>query len=143
MLNLFQTHLDRISTALMVGDYGAYRAGFDSPLVVLTDKETLIIATEADFETAFERFHTRLQTERATDLYRLGHAVSQYGPDVLTGRYESHILRNGQRLYGPIPSAMTLRCVAGAWKTSSLVNPTFANLWPGYGRLSNPDRKDN
>lgn len=137
MLNMFQRYLDSLSQSLMTGDYPAYRAMVDMPLVVLTDKATLIVTEESDFETGFSRYHGKLRTEGATDLIRLGHAVSQYGDNLITGRYETHVLRSGQRLYGPTPSAMTMRRNGDHWKITSLVNPVFVEKWPG-GHLHSP-----
>jgi len=130
MLDTFQKHLDDVSATLMAGDFDAYMKLITVPLVVMTEKETVLVKDIEDFRTGFDSYAGMLRTELATDLIRLASAVTEYGPNLITGRYETHILRAGQRIYGPHQAAMTLRREHGSWKASGLVNPAFEERWP-------------
>ena len=133
MLDLFQKHLDAISAALMAGDFYAYMRLVTVPLVVVTDKATAVISDEQEYRYGFDNYAGMLRTERATDLVRLASAVSELAPNLITGRYETHILRTGQRIYGPFKSALSMRCEDDIWKVCSVVNPAHADKWPLSG----------
>jgi hypothetical protein len=139
MLDVFQKHLDEISEALLTDDYDRYRAMVDVPLVVITEKATTIVTREEHFRYGFESYAGMLRTHQATDLIRLAHSVSEYGDNLITGRYETHILRGGKRIYGPFQSAATLVRVGGRWLINSVVSPVHGEEWP-INRL--PDEID-
>jgi ketosteroid isomerase-like protein len=129
MLDVFQKHLDQVSAAFMAGDFDSYMRLVAIPLVVFTDTGTAVVTDPKDFRLGFEIYVSKLKTERATDLIRLASGVTSYGPKLLTGRYETHILRSGQRIYGPHVAAQTLRKDPDGWKVTSLVNPVFHKNW--------------
>lgn len=129
MLDVFQKHLDEVSETLMTDDFDRYMTLVDNPLVVITEKATTLVSDVEDFRFGFESYAGMLKTERATDLIRLAGSVTQYGPNLITGRYETHILSSGQRIYGPFPSAMTLVHRDGRWLINSVVSPVHAEKW--------------
>ena len=129
MIDVFQKHLDQVSSAFMAGDFDSYMRLVAIPLVVITDTATAVVTDPKDFRLGFEIYVSKLKTERATDLIRLASGVTSYGPNLLTGRYETHILRSGQRIFGPHLSALTLRKDPDGWKVTSLVNPVFHKNW--------------
>ncbi len=140
-LDTFQACIDAVSAALMDNDFESYRRWVECPLVLLTDAGTTLIDTEEAFRFGFDSYAGMLRTERATDLIRLAHSVTSYGPNLMTGRYETHILRGGQRLYGPFQSSMSLRRVGNDWKIGSVVSPTHAEQWL-INRVRPAGRKD-
>lgn len=130
LIDVFQKHLDDMSDALMTGDFEKYMSLVENPMVVITEVATTIIAKEEQFRFGFDHYAGMLRTERATNLIRLASSVTEYGPNLITGKLETHILRSGQRLYGPFPSAMTLVRRGNRWLINSVVSPVHAEKWP-------------
>lgn len=130
MLDVFQKHLDHASEALMTGDFDRYMTMVDNPLVVITEKATTIVTTPEQFRFGFDSYSGMLRNAKATNLIRLAHAVSEYGPNLITGRLETHILRSGQRIYGPFQSTMSLKRKGDVWLLNSVISPVHAENWP-------------
>ena len=130
MLDVFQNHLDAVSTALMEGDFESYMSRVAVPLVVMNEKSTVLISEKSDFRAAFDAYGVLLKSQHATHLMRLGHSVTQYAPGLITGHYETHVLRSGQRIFGPFQSTLVLRRHAENWKVASVVCAAFDDLWP-------------
>jgi len=130
MLDVFQKHLDDVSETLMTDDFDRYMTMVAVPLVVITEKATTIVSTTEQFRFGFESYAGMLRTEKATDLIRLAHSVTEYGPHLITGKLETHILRSGQRIYGPFQSSMSLRREGDHWLINSVVSPVHVEKWP-------------
>jgi len=130
LLDVFQKHLDDVSDALMTGNFEKYMSLVANPMVVITEIATTVITKEEQFRFGFDHYSGMLRTECATDLIRLASSVTEYGPNLITGRLETHILRSGQRLYGPFASAMTLVRKERRWLINSVVSPVHAEKWP-------------
>ena len=129
-LDIFQRHLDAVTATLMTDDFEAYMGLVDIPLVVLTEKATTIIETREEFQFGFESYAGMLKSQGATQLIRLANNVAAYGAHLLTGRYETHILRGGNRIYGPFHSAASLRFVDDVWKVCAVVTPVHDDAFP-------------
>jgi hypothetical protein len=81
-----------------------------------------------------------LLSQGVTDLVRIAFDVHPIGSLLLIGRYETHILRGGTRLFDPFVSSMTLRFSGGAWRAACITNAMTNDRWPIH--LIRVDRGD-
>lgn len=129
-LDVFQAHLDKVSEALLKDDFDAYFAVCCVPLVLITERTTKMISTEEEYRFGFENYAGLLKSQHATDLIRLAHDVEQLSPELMSGRYETHVLSGGKRIYGPFRSSMALRLEGETWKAAVILSPVHGAHWP-------------
>lgn len=129
MLN-FQGWLDRVAQTFFDDDFDTYAGSIEQPFVLMTTTRTLIASTTEDLRDGFVQFRHMLLSQGATDFIRVAEDVRMLGPTLLTGSYETHILRNGLRLFDPYRSAMTLRLGDGVWRAAAITNAMSNDRWP-------------
>ncbi|NEX47585.1 hypothetical protein [Pseudotabrizicola algicola] len=127
---ILQTYLDEIAAAVMAGDFAAYQTGVALPFHLVTHSANLTITTEAALREGFDAFRTMLQTQRVTDYIRLVEGAQCLDPDLLSGRYVTHLISGGMRVLDPFHSQITLRLVEGRWRAASITNALANSRWP-------------
>ncbi|WP_103332532.1 hypothetical protein [Pseudotabrizicola formosa] len=127
---ILQTFLDDMSTAVLAGDFAAYRAGVVVPFLLLTHTVSITLDTEQELEDGFNSFCDMLRSQRVTDYIRLVDSADQLDPDLISGRYVSHIIAGGTRVFDPFSSQITLRRVDGRWRAVSITNAIAKSSWP-------------
>ncbi|RGP39061.1 hypothetical protein [Pseudotabrizicola alkalilacus] len=130
---ILQAYLDEISVAVMTGDFAAYRAGVVLPFHLVTHTENLTFTTDDDLREGFESFCAMLRSQRVTDYIRLVESAQALDPNLITGRYISHIISGGMRVFDPFPSQTTLRRIEDRWKAASISNAVAKARWPLLG----------
>lgn len=127
---ILQTYLDEIAKAVMAGDFASYQAGVALPFHLVTHSANLTITTEAALREGFETFRAMLQTRRVTDYIRLVESSQFLDPELMTGRYVTHLISGGMRVLDPFLSQITLRLVEGRWRAASITNALANSRWP-------------
>lgn len=127
---ILQTYLDEIAAAVMAGDFAAYRAGVVLPFHLVTHTANLTVSTEAELHDGFTSFHGMLRSQKVTDYIRLVESAQSLDPDLITGRYVSHLISGGMRVLDPFHSQITLRHVGGRWCAASITNALANSRWP-------------
>ncbi|MFN4129171.1 MAG: hypothetical protein ACK4GC_05075 [Paracoccaceae bacterium] len=127
---ILQTYLDEIAAAVMAGDFVAYRAGVMLPFHLVTHTENLAITDEDTLRGGFDTFRGMLQSQRVTDYIRLVESAQTLDPDLITGRYVTHLIAGGMRVLDPFQSQITLRLVDGGWRAASITNALAKSRWP-------------
>ncbi|MGV6812638.1 MAG: hypothetical protein ACWA47_10355 [Brevirhabdus sp.] len=141
MLDTFQKFLDDMSETAMADDYARYRTLITVPMVVVSEHGMTIVDEDEQFRHGFECYSSMLKKLGATHLIRLAHAVTQYAPNLITGRYETHVLSGGSRVFGPFQSSASLIRTEQGWKLNSLVNPVNGDAWPTGGIAAGTEGK--
>jgi hypothetical protein len=129
MIN-FQDWLDRVARTFFDDDFPAYADAVEQPFVLVTATRTLIADTPDALRAGFEQFRDMLRDQGATDMIRLAQNVLPVGSTLLTGTYETHILRGGTRLFEPFASVMTLRLSGTTWRAACITNAMTNERWP-------------
>jgi hypothetical protein len=127
---ILQTYLDEIAAAVMAGDFAAYQAGVVLPFHLVTHTANVAITGEDGLRDGFESFRTMLQTQRVTDYIRLVESAQALDPELITGRYVTHLIAGGMRVLDPFHSQITLRHVEGRWRAASITNALANSRWP-------------
>lgn len=127
---ILQSYLDDIAAAVMVGDFAAYRAGVQLPFHLVTPSVNVSIDTEDALRDGFDQFRSMLQTQRVTDYIRLVDSAQALDPDLITGRYITHLISGGMRVLDPFQSQITLRHTEGRWQAASITNALANSRWP-------------
>ena len=127
---ILQTYLDEIGVAVMGGDFETYRAGVVLPFHLVTQTESLSLATDDDLRIGFDSFVSMLKSQRVTDYIRLVESAQLLDADLIAGRYITHVIAGGMRVFDPFSSQITLRRVDGHWRAASITNAVAKSRWP-------------
>lgn len=127
---ILQTHLDDMAAAIMSGNFAAYRDGVVVPFHLVNHSESIAMETEEDLQEGFESFCEMLRSQRVTDYIRLVDSAQLLAPDLLTGRYITHVIAGGMRVIDPFSSQISLRRTGGRWCAASITNAIAKSRWP-------------
>ncbi|MDR7125940.1 hypothetical protein [Pseudotabrizicola sp. 4114] len=127
---ILQTYLDEMGAAVMAEDFAAYRSGVVVPFHLVTHTESISIATEEDLQEGFASFCGMLKSQRVTDYIRLVDNAQLLAPDLITGRYVTHVIAGGMRVFDPFSSQISLRRTNGRWCAASITNSVAKSRWP-------------
>ncbi|MDO9639707.1 MAG: hypothetical protein Q7J44_14295 [Pseudotabrizicola sp.] len=129
-VTILQIYLDEMSAAVMAADFVAYRAGVVLPFHLVTHTETLSFTTDVDLREGFESFCAMFASQRVTNYIRLVESAQALAPNLITGRYITHIISGGMRVFEPFKSQITLRWNKDRWKAASISNAVAKARWP-------------
>ena len=129
-LQLLQSYLDEIGTAVLVGDWETYRNHVHLPFTLITETTTLNVTTEAELKRGFDSFHEMLKFQRVTDYVRLAESAVDISDHLISGRYVSHFIAGSHRIVPPFRSTMTLRLVGNTWRAVAITNSISNMQWP-------------
>ena len=127
---ILQTYLDEMSTSVMTGDFATYLAGVALPFHLVTQAESVSLATEDDLRIGFESFHAMLKSQKVTDYIRLVESAQVLDPDLIAGKYITHVIAGSLRVFEPFSSQITLRRVEDRWCAASITNAIAKSRWP-------------
>ncbi|MEI4470512.1 hypothetical protein [Frigidibacter sp. MR17.24] len=130
-MQIFQSWLDRVGQTFFDNDFDAYADTMALPFIVMTTRRTMIITDRETLHEGFDAFRHLIRNQRATDLFRVATDVYPIGGAILSGCYETHLLRGGQRLIEAYRSSALLRREAdGIWRASCIANAMSNRSWP-------------
>ncbi|TGD44346.1 hypothetical protein EEB11_06630 [Pseudotabrizicola sediminis] len=127
---ILQSHLDDMAAAIMAKDFAAYLNGVVLPLHLVTHDENMSIVTEEDLRDGFDSFCEMLRSQRTTDYIRLVDSAQLLSPDLITGRYTTHVIAGATRVFDPFVSQTSLRRAGGRWRAASITNSVARSRWP-------------
>ncbi len=129
--HILQDYLDRVGQAVMDEDYEVYADQVSLPFRLITEITTLVISTQAELESGFEAFAEMMQSQKVTDYIRLVDSAVQLDEDLISGRYVTHILSNGNRVMPAFCSQIVIRREDGKrWRAASIANSMKNARWP-------------
>ncbi len=126
----YQKWLDRTGQTILDNDYATYRNNIALPLTLITSDGTAVIEDEVTLNELFQSYLNMFQTFHVTDMIRLCSSVQKLDDDIMRATYTTHVMREGQRLFEPFVSDMTLRRDHGQWRAVSIANNLTNNRWP-------------
>ena len=108
---------DRLTAALVNGDFGLYRQVMDLPLTVVPVGESpYTLADEPALHRDFELYHNVLRLHGVTDIFREVRGVFDEGDDVHRILCRVHIMARANRIAEPFLSEMLIRPRSGLWR---------------------------
>lgn len=129
-MQLLQSYLDEIGTAVLGGDWETYRAHVELPFTLITETATLLVETEADLRKGFDSFHDMLKFQKVTQYIRLADSAVDLSDTLISGRYVSHFIAGTHRIIPPFRSTMTLRLIGNRWRAVAITNSISNMQWP-------------
>ena len=127
---ILQDYLDRLSTAVLEGDFDTYADGVALPFTLVTAQKALVIDTSQDLQDGFDAYHNMLKSQNATDMIRIVERAERRSETQIAGRYSTNILAVGNRIFDPFQSDMILENQAGDWRAIWISNDMRDARWP-------------
>ncbi|QDL93401.1 hypothetical protein FDP22_17390 [Paroceanicella profunda] len=129
----YQKWLDTISASYKDGDYDTYVECFELPFTVITNTANILVTEKDELRAGFDALCHMLRGEGITDSIRIASNVRNLGPNLMIGRYDTHLLRGANRVFDPLLSATTLRrSPDGQWRACSFTLDLGNAQWPFY-----------
>lgn len=129
-LQVLQGWLDEVGAATLAGDWDTYAAHVALPFHLITETSSMVVATEGELRQGFEQFRDTLAHMRITDYLRLADSAVEISPELVSGRYITHLMSGAHRVVPPFRSQATLRLDGGRWRAASIVNALRNTQWP-------------
>lgn len=129
-MELVQSYLDEIGTAVLVGDWDTYRTHVGLPFTLITENATIVVATEEDLRKGFDSFHHMLMFQKVTQYIRLADSAVSLSDTLISGRYVSHFIAGSHRILPPFRSTITLRLIGNTWRAVAITNSISNMQWP-------------
>ena len=129
-LAIYQTALNRVSEAILAGDFDAYAVMIDLPYLVHTATADLLLTKLADLRPTFDTLFQGLKARGITHYERVARAADYADCDRIEGWHHTHILSNGERMANPHSARQTLVRRGDRWLFSEAHYDTIkANHW--------------
>lgn len=125
-----QAYLDTVSKAVMEDDFDTFLAHVALPFQLVTEVTTLVVTSPDDLEAGFDNFVSLLATHKVTDYIRIANAAVELHGALISGRYTTHMLANGQRVLPQFSSQITLRRDGDLWRAVTIAHPSKNARWP-------------
>ena len=100
-LTIYQAALNRVSEAVLAGDFDAYAAMIDLPYLVHTATADLLVSTREDLHPTFEALAQGLRDRGVTHYERVARAADYVARDRIEGWHHTHVLIDGEPLVYP------------------------------------------
>lgn len=114
-LSIYQDALNRVSEAVLAGDFGAYAAMIDLPYLVHTESADLLMTAVNDLRPTFDALHAALKHQSVTHYERVAREADYADRDRIEGWHHTHLISNGERLNLPHKSRHALVRRGSEW----------------------------
>lgn len=136
----FQGIGDKLTAALLSGDFALYRTLVALPLTITPRTgETYVIADEAALKLDFDLYHMVLGVNGVTDIFRDVVESTQVSAHDAEIKVMTHILEHANRVADPFVTRFFLADVGGRWVIREIesspehINWTLGKTSPGFG----------
>jgi hypothetical protein len=129
-LTIYQDALNRVSEAVLAGDFDAYAAMIDLPYLIHTETANLLVTTREDLRPTFDALHSALRDHGVTHYERVGREADYADRDRIAGWHHTHLISNGVRLNWPHVSRHVLVRRGDEWLFSEAEYAIKADRWP-------------
>jgi hypothetical protein len=127
---ILEEYLDLMGRAIMADDFDTYADQISLPFVLVTEVTTLVIQNVAELEHGFDAFVEMMQSQDVTEFRRVVESAVVSDDGLVSGRYVTHILRDGQPIVPPFGSRIGLRFEDDRWRAVSIANSLTNARWP-------------
>lgn len=136
----FEGLSERLTTALIFGDFGLYRSVFWLPLRIESRAtDSYILNTETVLHRDFDLYRIALTVNGVTDIVRRLRFFEADSPEAVTVHVEVDILRGAERLVRPFHSRFSMRH-RGEWRFDAIQSAPGHIRWTlGQGPLDGCD----
>lgn len=108
---------DRLTEALVSGDFELYQQVMELPLTIIPVGEApYVLSDEVSLRRDFDLYHNVLKLHGVTDIFREVRGVSDEGGGVHRILCRVHIMARANRIADPFLSEMRIRSRDGQWR---------------------------
>lgn len=108
---------DRLTEALITGDFGLYQRVMELPLTIVPlGEDPYVLADEVALRRDFDLYHDVLKLHGVTDIFREVRGVFEEEDGVHRILCRVHIMVHANRIAEPFLSEMRIRLRAGLWR---------------------------
>jgi hypothetical protein len=129
-LDIYQAALDRVSNAVLLGDFDTYADQIDLPYLIHTETARHLVTTREDLRPTFLALHEALMAERVTHYERVAREADYVHRDRIEGWHHAHLISNGERVNYPHVSRHAIVRRGDRWLFSEAHYPVRADSWP-------------
>lgn len=129
-LEIYQTALNQVSEAVLVGEFDRYAAMIDLPYLVHTETARLLVSSREELRPTFDALHETLCAQGVTHYERVARAADYVDRGRIEGWHHTHLIAGGERLNYPHVSRHTLVLRDAGWRFSEAHYAINADRWP-------------
>jgi hypothetical protein len=129
-LDIYQQALDRVSEAVLAGDFDRYAAQIDLPYLIHTDTARPLVTDREDLRPTFAALHQMLRDKGATHYERVARSADYVHRDRIDGWHHTHMILRGERLNQPHAARQTIVRRGDRWLFSEAHYRIAASRWP-------------
>lgn len=130
-LTIYQDALNRVSEAVLAGDFARYAAMIDLPYLVHTADADLLVKTAADLRPTFLALHEGLKERGVTHYERVAREADYVARNRIEGWHHTHMLADGQTVNSAHASRQVLVRRGQLWLFSEAhYDAVKGDRWP-------------
>ncbi len=129
-LEIYQTALNKVSDAVLAGDFNRYVVMIDLPYLIHTQNARLLVSVRDDLTPTFQALHDSLRAQGVTHYERVAREADFVCRDRIEGWHHTHLISHGERVNCPHVSRHTLVRRGAGWLFSEAHYAIEANRWP-------------
>lgn len=129
-LDLYQQALNRVSEAVLAGDFDRYADQIDLPYLIQTETAQLLVATREELRPTFLALHETLVAQGVTHYERVARTADHVDRDRIEGWHHTHLIAHGERLNLPHSSRHAIVRRGDRWLFSEAQYRIKADTWP-------------
>lgn len=139
-LELYQEALDKVSAAVLAGDFAAFLAMFDLPYLLQTDTKRVLATSGDDLYPDFLDLHHELKARGVTHYERVARRADYVARNRIEGWHHTHQIAHGIRVAAPCSGRETLFLRADRWLFCEAYFPTqpLLKIVPGLSADPKP-----
>lgn len=131
---------DRLTSALLAGDFDRYREVIDLPLTIApTDESPYSLLDETALRRDFLLYHSVLKLHGVTDIFREVRSVTDEGAGIYRIVCRVHMMVRANRIADPFQSELRIRQREGQWRILEIRSLAAHNDWALGGISSGQD----
>lgn len=129
-LEIYQTALNEVSDAVLVGDFDRYARMVDLPYLIHTLNARLLVLTLDDLRPTAQALHDSLRAHGVTHYERVAREAEYVQRDRIEGWHHTHLISHGERVNYPHVSKHTLVRRGDRWLFSEAHYAIKTDRWP-------------
>lgn len=122
-LEIYQSHIDHLTTCLVRGDFEGFAARIHLPHHIRNINAAFVSCTKDDLRHLFDQVAERLAADGIDQFIRIATSARYESKTVLIGEHTSEMLRGAVRAIAPFANRLRLvQTAGGVWKETHSAN---------------------
>ena len=126
----FQRWLDKTGRTILTNDFETYRLHIQLPFTLITSDGNTVVEDEPTLKELFDSYRAMFSDFGVTNMVRLCATVQPMETGLVRATYVTHVLKDGDPVFDPFFSDMTLVQDGATWRAVSITNNLTNKRWP-------------